>query len=111
MRIAYLNPWTNAAESQAYFSLASAGRSLGIDLISCHTPEDIEMSSAEFVLSVASSVPKVVDIPSYLTVHEPMKRFLDRPFYMNNFLSYDGYLTISATLERFAKDVCFGAGR
>jgi hypothetical protein len=111
MRIAYLNPWANAAENQAYFSLAAAGRSIGVDLVSCSTPEDVEQSRAEFVLSVASSVPKVVDLPSYLTVHEPAKRFLSRAFYMNNLLSYDGYLTISDSLERFVKDVCFGVGR
>jgi hypothetical protein len=111
MRLAYLNPWANAAENQAYFSLAAAGRPLGIDLVSCSTPEDAEQSRAEFVLSVASSVPKVVDLPSYLTVHEPTKRFLSRAVYMNNLLSYDGYLTISDSLQRFVKDVCFGVGR
>jgi hypothetical protein len=111
MRIAYLNPWANAAENQAYFSLASAGRSLGIELVSCSTPEEAEQSRAEFVLSVASSVPKVVDLPSYLTVHEPAKRFLSRQLYLNNLLSYDGFLTISDNLERFVKDVCFGVGR
>jgi len=111
MKIAYLNPWSNAAEGQAYFSLAAAGRSLGLDLVSCSTPEEVEQADPEFVLSVASSVPKVVDVPSYLTVHEPTKRFLDRAFYLNNLLSYDGFLTISDTLERFVKDLCFGAGR
>jgi hypothetical protein len=111
MRIAYLNPWVNAAENQAYFSLEKAGHSVGIDLVPCSTPEDAERSGAEFILSVSSSVPKVVDIPSYLTVHEPSKRFLSRAFYMNNLLSYDGYFTISDSLERFVKDVCFGTRR
>lgn len=111
MRIAYLNPWTNAAESQAYFSLAAAASSLGIDLVSCNTAEDVDTSHADFVLSVASSVPKTADLPTYLTVHEPAKRFLDHAFYMNNLLSYDGYLTISENLEKFATDVCFASGR
>jgi glycosyl transferase family 2 len=111
VRVAYLNPWANAAENQAYFSLAAAGRAVGVELVSCSTPEDAEQSRADFILSVASSVPKVVDIPSYLTVHEPAKRFLSREVYLNNLLSYDGYLTISDSLERFVKDVCFGVGR
>jgi hypothetical protein len=111
MRVAYLNPWTNAAEGQAYFSLAAAGRAVGVDLVSCATAEDVERSGAEFVLSTASSVPKIADLPSYLTVHEPTKRFLGNAFYMNNLLSYDGYLTISDSLESFLRDVCIGTGR
>ena len=111
MRIAYLNPCSNAAENQAYYSLAAAGRTIGIDLVSCQTPEELEASNVEFALSVASSIPKVADVPSYLTVHEPTARFLDRAFYMNNLLSHDGFLTISDSLERFVKDVCLGAGR
>lgn len=111
MRIAYLNPWTNAAENQAYFSLATAGRTVGVDLVSCQTPEELEASDVEFAISVASSIPKVADVPSYLTVHEPTSRFLNRSFYMNNLLSHDGFLTISDGLARFVKDICLGAGR
>jgi hypothetical protein len=60
---------------------------------------------------MSSSVPKVVNVPSYLTLHEPSRRFLENPFYFRNLLSYDGYLTIADSLKRFVADVCFGVGR
>jgi hypothetical protein len=110
MRIAYLNPWADVAENQAYFSLAKAGDSLGIDVVPCSSPEEAEASRAEFLLSVSSSIPKVVDLPSYLTVHAP-ERQLANTFHLNNLLSYDGYLTISDSLERFVKDACLAVGR
>jgi hypothetical protein len=111
MRIAYLNPWKNAAENQAYFSLAAAARKLGHEVIDCRTATDVEGSSVDFVLSVASSIPKVVDVPSYLVVHEPGKRFLGNSFYLNNLLTYDGYLTVSDSLNRLVRDISVGAGR
>jgi Glycosyl transferase family 2 len=111
LKVAYLNPWVNAAENQAFMSLAAGGRNVGVELLSCGTAEEIERSGVDFVLSVASSVPKVADVPSYLTLHEPTKRFLTSKFYFENMLSYDGYLTISDSLKRFAQDVAFGIGR
>lgn len=111
MKIAYLNPWVNAAENQAFMSLVEGGKRIGIDLISCSGADEIERSGVDFVLSVASSVPKVADVPSYLTLHEPAKRFLTSRFYFQNMLSYDGFLTISDSLRRFAQDVTFGIGR
>lgn len=111
MKIAYLNPWNNAAENQAFASLKIAGSKIGADLINCSSAEDIEAANPDFVISVASSVPKVADIPSYLTVHEPTSRFLQSDFYFDNMRTYDGFLTISDTLKRFAQDVSFGIGR
>jgi hypothetical protein len=111
MKIAYMNPWENSAENQAYLSLAAGAAKLDIKLIDCRVAEDIENLRPDFVISVASSIPKVADYPSYLTLHEPRRRFLENEFYLRNLLTYDGFLTISDRLRRFAKDVCFGAGR
>lgn len=111
MRIALLNPWVNAAENQAYSSLAEGARRIGLELVGCSNPDQVDHSGAEFVISVASSVPKVSDIPSYLTVHEPPSRFLNSKFYLHNFLSYDGYLTISDSLQTFVREMTAGTGR
>lgn len=111
MKIAYLNPWENAAENQAYKSLAIGAARKGHVLIDCRVSEDVERVKPDFVLSVASSVPKVVDFPSYLTVHEPKRRFLESEFYFRNLLSYDGFLTVSDNLTTFIRNVCFGIGR
>ncbi|MCC6889879.1 MAG: glycosyltransferase family 2 protein [Hyphomicrobiales bacterium] len=53
----------------------------------------------------------MVDLPSYLTVHAPRSFFLHTPTHMHNLLTYDGFLTISDSLDRFLRDVCFGTGR
>jgi len=111
MKIAYMNPWDNAAENQAYRSLCIGAKRLGIELIDCRVAEDIEAVSPDFAISVASSIPKAADCPTYLTLHEPRRRFMESEFYLNNLLTYDGFLTISDRLLRFAKDICFGVGR
>ncbi len=111
MKIAYLNPWTDAAENQAYKSLAIGAVRLGHVLVDCRVAEDVERARPDFVLSVASSVPKVADFPTYLTLHEPKRRFLESQFYFRNMLTYDGFLTISDSLDTFVRHVCFGVGR
>ena len=111
MRIAYLNPWANAAENQSFMSLSLAGQGLGIELVHCSNHAEITACQPDFVLSVSSSVPKIADIPSYLTVHEPQSYFLQTPVRLRNLLTYDGYLTISDSLGRFIRDVSFGVGR
>lgn len=111
MKIAFLNPWSDAAESHASMFLAIAARRVGIDLITAKDESDLQSCAADFVISVASSVPKVCDYPTYLNVHEPTRRFLQNEFYLRNFMTYDGYLSISDSLRRFVRDVSFGMGR
>lgn len=111
MRIAYHNPWLLSAENQSFMSLAIAARKLGAIAHACASHEDIEACDPDFVLSVSSSVPKMVDITSYLTVHAPPGFFLETPGHLHNLLSYDGYVTISDSIRRFLADVCFGLGR
>lgn len=77
----------------------------------CATHEEIEAFNPDFVLSVSSSVPKMLDIPSYLTVHAPPGFFLETPGHLNNLLSYDGFVTISDSINRFLRDLMFGVGR
>jgi hypothetical protein len=51
MKIAYLNPWSSAAENQCYGSLAIAARRNGLELIDYRGENDLEPSRAEFVIS------------------------------------------------------------
>lgn len=111
MKVGFLNPWSNAAESQACMSQVIAARKIGLELIACKDESELESSRVDFVISVASSVPKVCDYPTYLNVHEPTARFLGNAFYLNNLMTYDGYLTISDSLYRFLRDLSFGIGR
>jgi hypothetical protein len=111
MRVAYHNPWVNSSENQIYMSMAEAGRRIGINLIACADEKDIAACRPDFVLTVASSVAKITDFPTYLTVHEPPALFLEQPQRMRNLFSFDGYLTVSDSLVRFIKDFCAGVGR
>jgi hypothetical protein len=74
MKIAYLNPWKNAAENQAYKSLAIGAARIGHVLVYCRVPEDVERARPDFVLFVASSVPKVVDFRTYLGMGRAHRR-------------------------------------
>ena len=69
MKIAYLNPWSSAAENQCYGSLAVAAGRNGLELIDCRDEKDLESSGAEFVIAHTSCIPKVCDYPTYLIVH------------------------------------------
>ena len=111
MKIGFLNPWSNAAENQCYMSQAIAARRIGLELVGCKNESELEASGVEFVISAASSVPKICDYPTYLNVHEPTSRFRENDFYLKNLMTYDGYLTISDSLQRFVRDVSFGIGR
>ena len=111
MKIAFLNPWRNAAENQAFSSFRIAAARIGHDIVHCTNSSDVENCAPDFVLVSASTQPKLNDVPHYGVIHEPRDRFLTHREYFNNLLTYDGYLTISDTLERFLRDLSYGAGR
>ncbi|MEO8368650.1 MAG: glycosyltransferase family A protein [Candidatus Solibacter sp.] len=71
----------------------------------------MEELAPDFVLSASSTQPKLVDIPHYGVIHEPRDCFFANRHYFNNIVTYDGYLTISETLERFLTDISVGVGR
>ena len=111
MKIAFLNPWANAAENQAFRSLQIAAARIGHQLVHCTNSLEVDDQQPEFVLASASTQPKLNDIPHYGVIHEPRDRFLTNRAYYNNFLSYDGYLTISDSLSSFIRNLTFAAGR
>jgi phosphoglycerol transferase len=110
-RIGFLNPWKDKAENQAFGSLRTAAERIGHELIHLTTSGEILEVRPDFVLAVASTQPKTTDIPTFGVIHEPRSRFWERPEYFHNLLSYDGWLTISDTLEVFLKNVAAGFGR
>jgi hypothetical protein len=110
-RIAYHNPWKNAAENQGYMSMAAAGRAIGVEVIACENERDIEACRPDFVLCVTAGVAKITDFPTYLTVHVPSTVLVENAVCFSNFFSFDGYLTISDSLARLVRDITFGAGR
>ena len=111
MRIGFLNPWTNAAENQAFHSQKIAAERVGHEMVYCSNSSDIEKKRPDFVLALASSQPKLNDVATYGVIHEPRERFLTNRQYFNNILTYDGYLTISDSLHKFLANLIYGAGR
>ena len=111
MRVAYHNPWVESSENQAFASMAAAGARVGVDLVACADAAQIEACRPDFVISMATAVPKVADFPTYLAVHEPKSYLFEQPQRLRNILSYDGYLTIVDRLQRFVRDFSYGVGR
>jgi hypothetical protein len=111
MKIGFLNPWANAAENQAFRSLEIAAARIGHEFVHCANSSEVDEQRPDFVLASASTQPKLNDIPHYGVIHEPRDRFLTNRAYYNNFLSYDGYLTISDSLSGFIRNLTFAAGR
>ena len=87
MRIAFLNPWKNAAENQAFRSLQIAAERVGHELLHCRNSGDIDACAPDFVLASASTQPKLSDCPHYGVIHEPRDRFLENRAYFQNLLS------------------------
>ena len=110
-RIGFLNPWKDKAENQAFRSLQIAAERIGHDLVHVTTSDETLAAAPDFVLAAASTQPKTTDIPTFGVIHEPRTRFWEKIDYFHNLLSYDGWLTISETLDVFLKNLAAGFGR
>lgn len=111
MRIAYLNPWQQAAENQCFKSLEEAAKRIGCELIHCCSSDEILATQPDFVLAVSATQPKLTGIPTYGVIHEPRDRFLCNRGYCINLLSYDGYLTISDSIHQTLRELLAKVGR
>jgi hypothetical protein len=110
-RIGFLNPWREKAENQAYQSLSVAAKRIGHELVHVANSDHILAADLDFVLAVASTQPKTTALPTFGVIHEPRERFWQDEAYFQNLFTYDGYLTIADTLNRFLKAFCAGAGK
>lgn len=111
MKIAFHNPWPQRPGNRRFEALRQTGAPLGVVFADCADERDIEAALPDLVVSVSASVPKIVDVPSYLFLHEPKSHILREQQRLRNALSYDGYLTVSDELASFARDLCHGVGR
>jgi hypothetical protein len=110
-KIAFLNPWRNHAENQAFNSIRIAAERLGHVLVHCSNSIEIEGRNPDFVLATASTQPKLTRHPTFGVIHEGRQRFLLSREFFTNLLTYDGYLTISDNIRRFLDNVFVGIGR
>lgn len=111
LKIAFHNPWPQRPGNRRFEGLRRAGAPLGVTFVDCADERDIEAARPDFVVCVTAAVPKIVDVPSYLFLHEPKSLILRERQHLPNALSYDGYLSVSDELAGFARDLCHGVGR
>jgi hypothetical protein len=110
-RIGFLNPWRGKAENQAFFSLKIAAERVGHDLFHLTNSDEILEADVDFVLAVHPNQPKTTDIPTFGVIHSPRALLLEHDYYGQNLLTYDGYLTIMDSIERFLRPLCAGSYR
>jgi hypothetical protein len=70
MKIAFLNPWRNAAENQAFASLRIAANRVNHEMIHCTNSTEIDQCAPDFVLVSASTQAKLNDYPHYGIIRE-----------------------------------------
>jgi Glycosyl transferase family 2 len=90
-------------------SMREAATRIGIELIACRNAAEIDAADPDFVISMTSVQPKISRYPTYVNLHEP-SLYLHALNRFRNLLSYDGYLTISDSLERLCRDMTAGVG-
>ncbi len=110
-RIGYMNPWRDKAENQAFQSLREGARRIGHEFIHVTTSEEVLAAKLDFVIAVASTQPKLTEVPTFGAIHEPRVRFWEKTEYFQNLLTYDGYMTIADSLRGFLNAFCAGAGK
>src|SRR5690348_8407391 len=110
-RIGFLNPWSQKAENQAFQSLNIAAQRLGHELVLVTNSDEILEAGLDFVLAVHPNQPKTTDVPTFGVIHSPRALLLEHDYYSQNLLTYDGYLTIMDTIERFLRSLCAGSGK
>ncbi len=109
-RVAYLNPYLNLAEDQAFYSLRTAAEGLGVELISVTPAALKESDDYDFLISTSASIRKTTSHPTYLSAHAPRSHYVDNEAVFSSTLSYDGYLCISDSLARLFSQIAESRG-
>ena len=110
MRVAYLNPYLNLAEDQAFHSLSAAATGLGVELVSLAPAALKEGDDYDFLISTSASIRKTTSHPTYLSAHAPRSHYVDNEAVFSSTLSYDGYLCISDSLTRLFSQIAESRG-
>jgi hypothetical protein len=111
LKVAFHNPWPHVFGNRLFKSVERAGAAIGVTFVDCANETDIEVCRPELVISTTASVAKIVDLPSYLILHEARSHIVRDLQRLRNIFSYDGYLTVFDSLAAFAEDFCHGVGR
>jgi hypothetical protein len=110
-RIGFLNPWSEKAENQAFRSLEIAAERIGHQLVHVTNSDEILAAQLDFVLAIHPLQAKTTDVPTFGVIHSPRALLLEWDYYGQTLLTYDGYLTIMDTIDRFLRGLCAGTRR
>lgn len=112
MRVAFLNVWTStSAEAQGGEMLRIAGQNVGIEVIPCFNNQEVEACKPDYVLVNSRTQAKLTGYPTYLCLNEPSTVYFRDPRLLHYLYSFDGYFSISESLQTFAQHALYGVGR
>ncbi|MBW4660791.1 MAG: glycosyltransferase family 2 protein [Drouetiella hepatica Uher 2000/2452] len=103
MKIAIQNPFAGqlVAETELSRRIFLAAVNLGWEAIEVSASTEIKAFQPDFVIALHNNSPKLSDCPTYGCMWNPPSFFEGTEKYVQNVLSYDGYLTSSKAIDRW----------
>ncbi len=113
MRIALHNPYDhpNYAEVESAKRFIKAAQNIGHEARMVHRAYQIRTMQPDFIICMSYQVPKMTQYPTYGILTAPTSYFEQTPRFINNILSYDGYLTLSDQVRDWINDYLFATGK
>lgn len=115
-RIAVLNPYlqgghTETAEMESTARFIQIANKHSIDVKVVASSDEINDYDPDFVFSLTYQCAKRSKYPSYVSVNIPVSMVENVPRFVRNILTYDAFLTASASVDRWLKYLCAVHGK
>jgi hypothetical protein len=109
MRVAIQNPFTGqfVAEVELSRRICLAATQLGWTAAEVHTAAEIKAFQPDFVIALHNNSPKLAEYPTYGCMWNPPSFFEGTEKFVKHVLSYDGYLTSSAMVDRWLHQLLY----
>jgi hypothetical protein len=109
MKVAIHNPFTGqfVAETELSRRIHLAAVNLGWETIEAHTAPEINAFQPDFVIALHNNSPKLTQYLTYGCMWNPPSFFEGTDPFVRNVLSYDGYLTSSAVIDRWLHHILY----
>jgi phosphoglycerol transferase len=114
VKLAIQNAFPNhpiVAETELIHRFAIAARKLGWQAVEVVTSDDIVRFGPDWVLATHYCSPKLTQFLTLGMMTNPSQYFHDRPEWIRNILSYDGYLSGSPPVTQYLNDLLFPTGK
>ncbi len=115
-KIAILNPYLQGghfetAEIESAKRFAIAAEKLGITVNVLASSDEVAAFDPDFVVTITYQEPKLTRYPTYGLVTMPVSWVKDMPRFVRNILSYDGYITPSASVIEWLESLGHANGK